>query len=239
MIISHKYKFIFIKTRKTAGTSLELYLSKICGIEDVVTPIKEGGNNPRNYNGLFNPLPEVIKYANVVNPNNYHYRLYSSNPIKDYLKKRKFYNHIPAYQVKERISADIWQNYYKFCFDRNPWDKTISHYYFMKADTGKNFSFDNYLSQNYLAWNYPLYTNPFNPNEIIVDYVGKYDNLNQELNNIFDKLKIPLDGNLDIRLKGNIRKDKRPYQYSYNSNNQALISEKFSHEILLHNFKYD
>jgi len=28
MIISHKYKFIFIKTRKTAGTTTEYNLSK-------------------------------------------------------------------------------------------------------------------------------------------------------------------------------------------------------------------
>ncbi|MEL6382956.1 MAG: chondroitin 4-O-sulfotransferase, partial [Cyanobacteria bacterium J06626_18] len=31
MIISHEYKFIFLKTRKTAGTSIEIALSKFCG----------------------------------------------------------------------------------------------------------------------------------------------------------------------------------------------------------------
>ena len=39
MIISHKYKFIFIKTRKTAGTSMEIYLSQYCDDNDIVTPI--------------------------------------------------------------------------------------------------------------------------------------------------------------------------------------------------------
>ena len=39
MLISHKYKFIFIKTMKTAGSSVEIELGKIMGDDDVVTPL--------------------------------------------------------------------------------------------------------------------------------------------------------------------------------------------------------
>ena len=39
MIVSHSRKFIFLKTRKTAGTSLEIALSKYCGPEDILAPI--------------------------------------------------------------------------------------------------------------------------------------------------------------------------------------------------------
>ena len=31
MIVSHEHKFIFLKTKKTAGTSIELALSELCG----------------------------------------------------------------------------------------------------------------------------------------------------------------------------------------------------------------
>ena len=37
MIISHEHKFIFLKTRKTAGTSIELALSDLCGARDIIT----------------------------------------------------------------------------------------------------------------------------------------------------------------------------------------------------------
>jgi len=37
VIISHKHKFIFIKTRKTAGSSIEHFLSKYLGPDDICT----------------------------------------------------------------------------------------------------------------------------------------------------------------------------------------------------------
>lgn len=39
MIVSRKHRFIFVKGRKVAGTSVEFLLSGLCGPHDVVTPI--------------------------------------------------------------------------------------------------------------------------------------------------------------------------------------------------------
>ena len=49
MIVSHKYKFIFIKTRKTAGTSIEYNLSKYLGKEDIITPSSEAYYLAKNF----------------------------------------------------------------------------------------------------------------------------------------------------------------------------------------------
>ena len=39
MIFSKLHRFLFIKGRKVAGTSFEVALSKICGPDDILTPI--------------------------------------------------------------------------------------------------------------------------------------------------------------------------------------------------------
>ncbi len=60
MIVSHARKFIFVKTRKTSGTSMEISLSTVCGPDDIITPISwedelvrldMGGRLPQNYGG--------------------------------------------------------------------------------------------------------------------------------------------------------------------------------------------
>jgi len=49
MIISHKYKFIFIKTRKTAGTTIEYNLSKYLGKNDIICPSEQANYLSQNY----------------------------------------------------------------------------------------------------------------------------------------------------------------------------------------------
>lgn len=57
MILSHRHKFVFIRGRKVAGTSLEIALSQLCGPDDVISammPVEEIRRNDtpghaRNY----------------------------------------------------------------------------------------------------------------------------------------------------------------------------------------------
>lgn len=233
MIISHKYKFIFIKTVKTAGTSIQVFLSQHCGIDDIVTPVDRAENrySPRNYRGLFNPLPDLVEQPATIKN--------MKKILSRFIKARKFQSHIPASKVKARIPEKIWKEYFKFCVERNPWDKVLSHYYFVaKRYKGynKNMPFDEYISLGELPYNYPKYTD--RNGEIIVDRVIKYENLMTELTDVFSFLGIPFDGTLNANEKSHYRNDQRPYQEIYTKEQREIIQRLFDCEILMHGYTF-
>ena len=230
MIISHKYKFIFIKTNKTAGTSIEIALSKFCGENDIITPNEAEDEDIRK--GLGNRGPQ-------------HYLA----PLKDYRpidiyryiarkrKKDRFYHHISAKEIKQLVSEDIWNNYYKFCFERNPWDRVISFYYWrLKKNPQQTISefIDSGLPEVLHEYGYGRYT--IN-DKIVVNRVCLFENLSRELEIISKKLNFPEIPVLP-KAKSAIRKDKRHYREILNSEDKKKIEKLFHREIQLFNYNY-
>ena len=228
MIISHKYRFIFIKTVKTAGTSIEAYLSQFCDAKDVITPIypRLDIHKARNYKGLWNPVPELNTNPKI------NYLRYTKNLVL----LNKYYNHIPARFVRNRVSSDVWNKYYKFCVERNPWDKSISHYSMLKQRSGNSITFDDYLRNRNFCVNFPKYLDE--NNNIIVDKIIRYESLDDELNTVFSNLDIPFSGTLEIKAKSEYRKDKRHYHDIYTDKQAEVIARAFEREIKLHGYQY-
>src|SRR6266567_4583091 len=230
MIISHKYKFIFIKTAKTGGTSIEVFLSKQCGPMDIVTPIAPPieGHQPRNYQGFINPTPEIIdRPAKLL------------SALRRTLNSReKFYNHMPASLVEKRVPAKVWNNYFKFCVERNPWDKVLSHYHMHAARGGGALSLDEYLARGQFPINYFRYMDR-SGEKLIVDRVVRYESLLAELREVFAYLNIPFDGTLGVAAKSDCRADRRLYQEVFNDEQRQLIEKAFAKEIELHRYRFE
>lgn len=205
MIISHKYKFIFIRTRKTASTSTEIALSRVLGEQDIITPvcdrdeqirIREGGKTPQNYEG--------------------------------------YYNHMLASEVKLMIGEKTWNEYYKFCFERNPWDKVIS-LYFHRYKQGPRPTFTQFIDSGecFDAYNYKLYSID---DAVAVDFIGRYESLENDLAKVCNKLNIaPLQL---PSAKTQFRLDKRHYSQFIVQKEREKLEVLFQKEIDLHNYQF-
>lgn len=127
MIISHKHKFIFIKCRKTAGTSIEISLSKLCGSDDIITPITDNDEKARLDLGF----PGAQNYEKLK-------RAWSANEWWQYFRKgktpkQKFYHHISCRKIVDLIPKQVWDSYFKFTMERNPFDKVVSFFFWRKG----------------------------------------------------------------------------------------------------------
>ena len=120
MILSHKHKFIFLKGKKVGGTSVEAALSKICGEEDIITPItlvderfrvQSGARSCQNYS------------LDRFEEKNYLERIRSGDNASQ--PKSIFYNHMPLKEVLSLESADV-RSYKVFFVERSPYSKIVS-----------------------------------------------------------------------------------------------------------------
>lgn len=224
MIISHKYgEFNFLKVSKTAGTSIEIALSKFCGDKDIITPV-----SPKD--------EETRRRLHGRGPQNYLAPLWDYRPrdiaalLSRGKRRRRFYNHIPATKVKRFVSRQVWSSYYKFCFERNPWDRVISMYYWIHKSEPRP-SISEFIRSGVLLRlkkrGFDLYTID---GQVAVDKICRFENLADELEDIRIRLGIP--ERLEIpRTKSQFRKDKRRYCDLFSEDDRTAIADVFRDEI--------
>ncbi len=229
MIVSHKYRFIFLKTRKTAGTSTECALSEVCGPDDIATPFAEANEEFRQGQG----------------PRNYHYRppLWSSewpNLITRYLRNGKmpldYYGHMHAWRAKKRLGRRIWNSYFKFAFDRNPWDREVSWYSHQHSQGRFTGSFAEHIKRlpQHTVGNFEIYSCN---GQVSVDFLGQYENLQADLAKVMDIVGIK-EGLTLPRANGGIRDNSLSYQHMYDATSRDVVRNTYKREIELLNYSF-
>ncbi|MER5985705.1 hypothetical protein [Streptomyces sp. NPDC001787] len=170
MIVLHSRRLAYIRTRKTASTSLEIALSRLAGPDDIVTALsprdealrkQEGGRPPQNHlhPGLTpGPTPVAPGIAGRV----------------------RFHNHMPARHIATEL-GELWDTYTTFTVERSPYDKVVSLYFHRHRDPADRPPVDHFVETGEFtdALNWPLYTST--GGDIIVDHVLRHETLTQDL----------------------------------------------------------
>jgi hypothetical protein len=168
VIFSSKHKFLFIHNPKTGGSSIGLELRKF--------------HQPRERTRFF----------------------------KESLKKKEVGDeaHVRAATMKPLFIKNNWKwdDWYKFGFVRNPWDREVSIYYFfsrnlklMNPNLQKMWpkTFEEYVHADRIPIvgraayeDQMMYFNDVD-NNCLLDFVGRFENLQEDFNTICDKIGIP------------------------------------------------
>ncbi|MFK7830588.1 MAG: hypothetical protein AB8B57_12500 [Congregibacter sp.] len=230
MIVSHKHRFIFVKTHKTAGSSLETALGRECADDDIVSHMEDNiaTGIPRNYgptSGLGSSYKRHKLLRKMVSRH--------SSLLGEY-----YYEHMPAWRIRELVGSDIWESYFTFCFERNAWDKTVSYYLWKKHGQGRAMpSFEDYITRkaHRLPVDSPLYCN----NEgVMVDRVFEFRNISAALQELRERLELNLPEPLP-REKTGVATERKHYSEYYNPQSRKHIARLFHREIEIMGYRFD
>src|SRR4029079_2208858 len=182
---------IFVKTRKTAGTSIEVFLARHLGPDAVITPVfpSVAGHRPQHHADWSTPLPEMLRQRSL------------RPALSDLRRRRTYFNHIPAERICERVGRRVWDSYFKFCFERDPWDKLVSGYYYRLWEDPE-MSFADFVLTQPLPTDFGLYSID---GEVTMDFVGRLDELTAALGSVLDRIGIDAPAEL-TREKSGVRR---------------------------------
>ena len=158
----------------------------------------------------------------------------------DYLQ-HYFSVHTTAAYVKRIFPDEVYEDAFKFAFVRNPWDWQISLYHYMKQEPNhyqhdfiNNMkSFEEYLywrinEEKHLQKEFVTDEN----GEIIVDFIGKLENIDSDLKNICDKL------NLNVSLQHENKSKHENYKTYYTDKTRDMVYEAFKEDIELFDYTF-
>ena len=196
MIISHSHRFIFIKTKKVAGSSMQRQL-----VDDGLVSVPNGDYADGT------PFPGGGRFYNST-----------------------YGGHVPARDVMA-AEPDLWNRYFTWTIERNPWDAMVSLYHYRMAHSGvPACGFDRWLPKSIAVWhnrNEELYTTGGGDPHQLVDEVVLYEELDDGMRRIYSRMGLVWGGPA-ARVHTTERKGRAAVSSYYDDRLDALIRGHFS-----------
>ena len=225
MIISHGHRYIFIKSEKTAGTSIEAALSKHCTDDDIVTPLGDYWFN-RDDRGEW---------------------------VHSAMNAEGFYQHDPASEVRRKVAPDVWESYFKFSITRNPWDRVVSNFSWEARNKPAlrptrrwrhrlGVPFDEFGETRKLFRQFAVGNWTTNDrfylldDKLCVDFVIRYENLAADLAEVCRRVGLPP---VELpHLKAGLRRGGHRYTEYYDEATKAHVAERHRNDIRLFGYEF-
>lgn len=227
MLVSHRKRFIYTKTFKTAGTSVEVYFEPYC--------MSEGEWKFQHAREQYESEAGIIGYRGEDS------------------RGKKWFNHMSAKAIRAKLDSSVWDDYFKFCVVRNPFSKLVSAFHYQqekqKIQNGSvsiqrrvkhpvkmllyNIKYPNVPSQfrHWLAVtelpdDRKVYTLD---GKMCVDFVIKQEELEHGIEFVCQKLDVPFESDKILKLKAGTRRALSLQEY-YDDQTIALVRERYAFE---------
>ncbi|MDI7862207.1 sulfotransferase family protein [Rhizobiaceae bacterium n13] len=219
MLISHQHKFIYLKTHKTASTTVEGVLEVLC------TP---QGHTPQH------------KQAEMKSDTGYVAGRGGGQKPADFLQA-----HSPANEVRRKVGTAVFESYRKVYTVRNPYDKVISWFWHvMPKDTNERLAQD--FSASRQLFNDWLQMRPVLPADLqyyrtkqgfFEAHLIRYENIAGGLKQFADELQTDIDLSAMPTWKTQVRAHKdRSYDDYYEPKARDIVRRIFAHDFETFNY---
>jgi Sulfotransferase family len=225
VIVSHTHKYIFIKSLKTAGTSIEAALSQHCGENDMVTPLGDYWFN-RDERGKW---------------------------IHSSMNAEGFSQHDPAAEVRRKVPPEVWNRYFKFSIARNPWDRVVSLYswearnrpalkparrlYHRLGVPFNEFRETKKLFREFVAGDWTTNDRFYLiDGELCVDFVIRYEHLVRDFDEV--RRRVGLPAMTLPHLKTGLRAGEHGYTDYYDEMGKAIVAQRHEKDISLFGYVF-
>lgn len=127
----------------------------------------------------------------------------------------------------------LFDDYFVFSFVRNPWDRAVSRIMYRNKRFKRPMEISLQLLKEECCINKPLCEDLMLKRKCVVDFIGRFENLQEDFNIVCDKIGIPRQ-----KLPHENKSNHKHYTEYYDDETRQLVAEKYAEDIEYFGYKF-
>jgi hypothetical protein len=169
-----------------------------------------------------------------------------------------FGRHDSAAAIRAKVGEGVWNDYFKFAFERNPWDKIVSRYW-QYAGVGKKKAYKQVWEKafgkpmTFKQWfwmkvwtgrllglghvRFPAHFRHYTAGgQVIIDFLGRSENSQEHMAWLSDRLKIAI--RTDLRIGAENHKARASYTELFDAPMRRVVERVFRRDLALLGYRF-